>query len=1216
MISSVSFSKLYSVRVRWFWAATFVAFLCAGGEERLAAKPVATEQAQCNIGQMNPANSATTDLDHDAADWGMFCDRGRPETNHRNVVSPSLDGKALKFSLLRGTDNTGNSDAHFYRNLLPDANANVFTLSLSFQFHLPNAPAQNNVVQAIEFTMNKWYQGKRYEFAMQWRNIGANAMQWHYWDGSRSGESRWIPLNIVDPLAADQWHSLSLEGDTISGLIHYRRFQIDGRSYEMNLCVAPLTDNDVDKLAVAVQLDGNSTTDAYDVFVDRVNFTRQQSQTAAPLFQKNGWAITAACDTAPQPREMAIATDGQQRGKPSELKIHYQIGNSSPQVFSIKGNGTLRPVLPSGEFGGTFYATGYWDCQQGFIQTMFITELNVTVETAYPNRLRLTGKATNLNSLEASDFTLVLSPPSNASVRVDVNYSLTATRAFCVDQTRQAQREGFRLARIASSFLNNQTLDSDQASYTNSAGVVVQSNLQNASGFIFSSPQPMGKSKLFLSHRSSQPRNTPTLTIKFSEPLVSATTPQGFITQSNDPNDDNVDLWGNWNQAKPTYLAGDRLGRFAFTLEATQPSSVQASYEELPPIEAGKFVKRIGSQLALGNSEFRFAGTNTYYLQPQIAYGNVANIREALDEAAALGLSVTRTIGFNDGVSPKMNSRCPDLTGEEGGQETAAIQFSPGKFCEANLVALDQAIAEAKARNIRLILYLTNNFTAYGGIRRYVRWHLGREAASDQEVQLFYTEATIKQAFKNYVRMLLERRNTVTGLLYKDEPAILAWELGNELRNKGGNPMVLLNWMGEMSEFIKSLDQNHLVADGGEGFDDNPNLYGLSNSYPVGGSEGCSFNRMIDLPKIDLASYHLYPMKWGLNETSDPLTWIRRHEELARGKGKVAYLGEFGKCRPKVGSPSECELVQVAGLDAERAQLYDQWLKQAATDSRSSGFVHWQLVYEGGHNDGYSVYLPQDSLTGAALAKYVMPPLSGFLAAVSSASYDGTMLAPESIVSIFGVGMAATTRIATVVPLPLTLDGVQAIVTDSNGIERAAPLFFISPTQLNCQIPAATASGMASIRVTLNNQPVGFSVVMVTRVAPGLFTASSSGQGIAAGYVLRIKANGARSEEPIARFDQAQNRWVAEPINFGDVTDQLFLVLFGTGFRLRSSLAAVTLTIGGLPVGVQYAGPQGDFVGLDQVNALLPRSLAGRAEVDVVLTVDGKPANTVKLSFR
>ncbi|MGH9844722.1 MAG: hypothetical protein ACREEM_38890 [Blastocatellia bacterium] len=119
-----------------------------------------------------------------------------------------------------------------------------------------------------------------------------------------------------------------------------------------------------------------------------------------------------------------------------------------------------------------------------------------------------------------------------------------------------------------------------------------------------------------------------------------------------------------------------------------------------------------------------------------------------------------------------------------------------------------------------------------------------------------------------------------------------------------------------------------------------------------------------------------------------------------------------------------------------------------------------------------------------------------------------------------------------------------------------------------------------------------------------------------AAIALRVEVDGAQSFEPVARFDPAQNKFVAVPIDLGAAADQVFLILFGTGVRFRSGLATVSAKIGGADAQVFYAGPQGSFVGLDQVNLLLPRSLIGRGLVDVVLVVDGVTANTVRVSIR
>jgi uncharacterized protein (TIGR03437 family) len=237
--------------------------------------------------------------------------------------------------------------------------------------------------------------------------------------------------------------------------------------------------------------------------------------------------------------------------------------------------------------------------------------------------------------------------------------------------------------------------------------------------------------------------------------------------------------------------------------------------------------------------------------------------------------------------------------------------------------------------------------------------------------------------------------------------------------------------------------------------------------------------------------------------------------------------------------------------------------------------------------------------------------------AVSAANYRGDALAPESIVAAFGQNFAATTQAAPATPpLPTTLAGASVRVTDSAGTTRSSQIFFVSPTQLNFLVPQGTAQGAATVAFTNTNGASSTGSINIAAVAPGLFTANASGRGIAAAVALRIRADGSQTFESISRFDQSQNQFVPIPIDLGAATDQVFLVAFGTGFRFRSALSAVTSTIGGTQAQVNFAGPQGTFAGLDQANILLQRSLAGRGEVDVMLTVDGQAANTVRISIK
>lgn len=317
--------------------------------------------------------------------------------------------------------------------------------------------------------------------------------------------------------------------------------------------------------------------------------------------------------------------------------------------------------------------------------------------------------------------------------------------------------------------------------------------------------------------------------------------------------------------------------------------------------------------LLLDGKPFRFHGNNVYYNQADLVYGREAGVAETFDKMAALGMTVVRGNAHND---------------HPAALDPAAIQTEPGVLVESSLVALDRSIAMARERGLRLILRFTNNWADYGGIRRYVEWHLGR-APQQKEWGLFYTEERIRGWYKSYARAIIERWNTVTGVRYRDEPTILAWELGNELRNpSAGRADELVAWHAEMAAFVRSIDPNHLIADGGEGFDD--------------AREGCSFSRLAKIPELDMLSYHLYPSSWKLNDGEDAEAFIRWREGTAREHGKVAYLGEYGK----------------VAADAERAVVFERWLRCA---ENSAGAVLWHLVNDDkGDREGFAVYCPRD----------------------------------------------------------------------------------------------------------------------------------------------------------------------------------------------------------------------------------------------------------------
>lgn len=302
-----------------------------------------------------------------------------------------------------------------------------------------------------------------------------------------------------------------------------------------------------------------------------------------------------------------------------------------------------------------------------------------------------------------------------------------------------------------------------------------------------------------------------------------------------------------------------------------------------------QFVTRSGLQLYVGHEPFRYLGCNVYWLMAEASYGEEgkANVAAALDDAVSLGVSVVRTWAFADGPG------------------SPHLQPLPGVFDEATFAALDFVVAEAKARNLRLLLPLLNHWTDYGGISAYSRWDVpAREWAPGDACPAFYSAPVSRAQYKAMATAVTSRVSSITGIAMRDEPAIFAWELCNECRCRGeAGAARLAAWYAEMASFVKQLAPRQLLAAGSEGLyspppDSNsiaaaftqvnagrpPNhLAGMNktecnrlNPTEWYLHEGVSFMRDSASPDIDLATYHLHDSDWcGPCPASQPTHGLR-----------------------------------------------------------------------------------------------------------------------------------------------------------------------------------------------------------------------------------------------------------------------------------------------------------------------------------------------------
>lgn len=227
---------------------------------------------------------------------------------------------------------------------------------------------------------------------------------------------------------------------------------------------------------------------------------------------------------------------------------------------------------------------------------------------------------------------------------------------------------------------------------------------------------------------------------------------------------------------------------------------------------------------------------------------------------------------------------------------------------------------------------------------------------------------------------------------------------------------------------------------------------------------------------------------------------------------------------------------------------------------------------------------------------------------LSSASNERGPLAVGSLVTAYaelGAALATFTQTASSSAWPLTLGGATVTVTDSKGVQTPAVISYASANQLNYQMPSTVATGLGKVTISAGGTSVSGAVNIVDAY-PGIFTVNA--QRLAAAQSSTM--NGATQVTSSVATTNTAGQYVAAPISVSGAP--VYLILYGTGI----GSAAVTATIGGVNAPVSFSGPQGTYPGLDQVNLLIPPSLAGKGQVEVLVTAAGKPANPVYVDIR
>ena len=352
-------------------------------------------------------------------------------------------------------------------------------------------------------------------------------------------------------------------------------------------------------------------------------------------------------------------------------------------------------------------------------------------------------------------------------------------------------------------------------------------------------------------------------------------------------------------------------------------SSCQNISSSFVKVEDGRFVSE--------NYPSYFAGTNFWYgaiLGSEGQGGDRERLAKELDFLKENGMVNLRVLVGGDGPDGVKQRISPTL------------QKAPGVYNDTIFWGLDYFLAELGKRDMKAVLYINNSWEWSGGYGMYLEWAGEGEAVLPSEVgyqeyiksvSRFILCDKAKELFANHVKHVVSRTNTVTGKPYKDDPAIFSWQICNEPRcfsKDTLNQRVFADWLWETAALIKSIDPNHMVSTGSEGY------HGCDQNFDL-------FEKIHSCPDIDYMNIHIWPYNWSwvrektlatnLDEAiANTDAYIDAHLEIAARHGKPVVLEEFGFPRDSFqfakGTPTTC-----------RDRYYEHVLQRIVDSAKEGG---------------------------------------------------------------------------------------------------------------------------------------------------------------------------------------------------------------------------------------------------------------------------------------
>jgi endo-1,4-beta-mannosidase len=375
------------------------------------------------------------------------------------------------------------------------------------------------------------------------------------------------------------------------------------------------------------------------------------------------------------------------------------------------------------------------------------------------------------------------------------------------------------------------------------------------------------------------------------------------------------------------------------------------------------FVTVKGHQLYVDNKPYYFVGTNYWYgsllgLLKDDRRG-VERLRKELDFLKAQGVTNLRLLAGSEG------------SGMINGVQRVGPPLQPrqGEFSEDVLAGLDLVLFEMGKRDLKAIVFLSNNWEWSGGFQQYLIWNgkvpedlKTRKLSWDEQrdtVSQFYGCAPCTDAYAKQANLFLERVNRYSKKKYTEDPAIMAWELANEPRPmRPAAAESYKRWVGDAAALIKSKDKNHLVIVGHEG--------------RMGTEDLKLFEEIHADRNVDYLTIHIWPKNWawfkGQEIEADfgvvvekTLAYIEEHLRVAERLNKPLVLEEFGL--PRDGHSFD-PAAPTTLRDKLYAKVFNVLTRHAASGGHVAGANFWAFGGAARPVKGQTFWKDGDDYTG------------------------------------------------------------------------------------------------------------------------------------------------------------------------------------------------------------------------------------------------------------